>query len=410
MHGYNHLKKNGFNLNLYMCFNFLDGRHLILFLSKWQEKNWERLYYLAFIHCKFKNTTRVITQNNRFCSRQTHNLSGVRFLNTALLNGINGRTHRWIQNFLTNRSQCVVIGGEKSPYVPVSSGVPQGSVLGPLLFLIYINDLPSHVQSKVRLFADDTVIYLTVKSENDSKQLQRDLTRLERWERDWQMMFNPSKCNVIKITRKRKPSDFTYTLHGQILETIDHIKYLGVHLSRDLRWNEHVAKVTSKANRTLGFLRRNLRTPSIKIKEAAYKTLVRPAVEYCSSVWDPYTAKNISQVEMVQRRAARWILRRYDRRDSVTEMLQLLDWETLEKRRSNARLCYLFKQANGLIYGESELLQPVNHNCNTRYSEHSYRLPPCSRDYYKYSFYPRTIKQWNNLPSQNYQLCNSEIL
>ena len=120
------------------------------------------------------------------------------------------------------------------------------------------------------------------------------------------MNFNPTKCNVIKITRKRKPLDFPYLLHGQTFESIDHTKYLGVHLSHDLRWNEHTAKVTTKANKTLVFLQMNLRTPSIKIKETAYKTLVRPTVEYCSTVWDPYTTKNIKQIEMVQRRAARW--------------------------------------------------------------------------------------------------------
>ena len=292
------------------------------------------------------------------------------------------------------------MGGEKSSYVPVSFGVPQGSVLGPLLFLCYINDEPSHVQSKVRLFADDTVMYITIKSENDSKQLQCDLTRLERWEKDWQMNFNPTKCKVIKTTRKRRPFDFSYLLHGQTLESIDHTKYLGVHLSHDLRWNKHTAKVTSKANRTLGFLRRNLRTPSIKIKDTAYKTLVRPTVEYCSTVWDPYTSKNTKQIEMVQRRAARWVLRRYDRKDSVTEMMEGLEWDTLERRRSNARLCRIFKQANGLACGESEQLQPLNHNFNTRYSENSYKLPHCSCDYYKFSFYPRTIREWNNLPSR----------
>ena len=123
-----------------------------------------------------------------------------------------------------------------------------------------------------------------------------------------------------------------------------------------------------------------------------------------------WSSKNISQVEIVKRWSVRWVLRRYDRGESVTEMLQVLNWETLERRRSNARLCYLFKQVNDLIYGEKELLQPVIHNCNTRYFEHSYWLPPCSCDCYKYSFYPRSIKQWNNLPSQTIKLCKPEIL
>ena len=214
------------------------------------------------------------------------------------------------------------------------------------------------------------------------------------------MNFNPTKCKVIKIKRKCKRLDFPYLLHGQALESIDHTKYLGVQLSHDLHWNGHTAKVTSKANRTLGFLRRNLCTPSIKIKETAYKTLVRQTIEYCSTVWGPYTTNNTKQIIMVQRRAARWVLRRYDKKDSVTEMIKKLDWDTLERRRSNTRLCHFFKQTNGLICGKNEQLQPLNHNCNTRYSGHSYKLPHCSCDYYKYSLYPRTIREWNNLPSQ----------
>ena len=173
-----------------------------------------------------------------------------------------------------------------------------GSVLGPLMFLIFINDLPCYIKSRVRLFADDTVIYLTIKSESDCWQLQDDFHSLEKWESDWRMEFNPSKCNVMRVTRRCTPFKFQYKLRGKGLDNVNTTKYLGISLSHDFRWNDHVNEITTKANKTLNFLRRVLRTCSAKSKERAYKALVRPIVEYSATVWDPYVTKNIQQVEM----------------------------------------------------------------------------------------------------------------
>ena len=119
--------------------------------------------------------------------------------------GIRNDTLRWTQAFLSNRQQRVVIEGEESDSVPVTSGVPQGSVLGPILFLAYINDLPQDIVSQVRLFADDTAIYLTLEHKHDSDTLQTDLDRLQAWEAKWDMEFNPSKCQVIRVTTSRTP-------------------------------------------------------------------------------------------------------------------------------------------------------------------------------------------------------------
>ena len=132
--------------------------------------------------------------------------------------GVKGNTLNWIQSFLIGRTQTVVLDGESSNEVPVTSGVPQGSVLGPLLFLLYINDLPENIQSQVRLFADDTAIYLTVCNIQDGQVLQSDLDTLQQWERTWDMEFNPSKCQVLHITRAKKHIETNYSMHGQILE------------------------------------------------------------------------------------------------------------------------------------------------------------------------------------------------
>ena len=225
--------------------------------------------------------------------------------------GVKGNTLNWIRSFLLGRTQAVVLEGERSAEAPVTSGVPQGSVLGPLLFLLYINDLPQNIQSQVRLFADDTAVYLTVTSSEDANTLQADLDTLQEWERTWDMEFNPSKCQVLHITCSRQPLQSQYTLHGQFLESVDSAKYLGVNITQDLNWNHHINEITGKANRTLGFVKRNVKTKNEAVKELAYKTLVRPQVEYASSVWNPHTKQNISKIEMVQRRAARWVKNNY---------------------------------------------------------------------------------------------------
>ena len=204
-----------------------------------------------------------------------------------------------------------MVDGCSSSTTPVPSGVPQGSVLGPILFLVYINDLPSCIDCPARLFADDTAIYLSISSPQDAASLQANLSALEEWEANWDMEFNAKKCEVLHVTRKRKPLIYPYTLHGQILESVPTAKYLGVTISNGLRWEPHVRTITKKASRTLGFLRRNLRVSSPRHKEIAYRALVRPQVEYASSVWDPHLQKDIHALEMVQCRAARFVTGRY---------------------------------------------------------------------------------------------------
>ncbi|CAH1263510.1 CSMD3 [Branchiostoma lanceolatum] len=179
----------------------------------------------------------------------------------------------------TPQGQAVVVNGERSDFVRVRSGVPQGSVLGPLLFLIYINDLPSNLTSPSRLFADDTAAYNTVTSPEDQGVLQKDLERLADWENRWDMEFHPGKCQTLRVTRSRSTFQHSYRLHGQVLETVPSVKYLGLTITKDLTWKEHINNLCNKANKTLGFLKRNLKINSRHIKEMAYKTYVRPILE-----------------------------------------------------------------------------------------------------------------------------------
>ena len=232
--------------------------------------------------------------------------------------------------------------------------MPQGSVLGPILFLTYINDLPEQVRSRVRLFADDTALYLTLNDMTDCQTIQTDLDTLQSWEGEWDMEFNPGKCQVIRVSRSRNPIPSKYILHGHILAVIDHAKYLGVNISLDLKWNSHVNNMVSKANRSLGFIKRNIKTKHQTIRATAYKTLVRPQLEYASCAWDPYTRELSDKIEMVQRRAARWTVSDFSPTSSVSLILDRLGWETLEHRRSCARLS-LF---HGIVYGHVAVPQP----------------------------------------------------
>ena len=163
---------------------------------------------------------------------------------------------------------------------------------------------------------------------------QTDLTNLCTWEDKWQMEFNPAKCFSVHFTRSRKPQKTIYSLTGTYLQVTDVTTYLGVDLSKDLSWNHHTIRIVNKANRTPGFTKRNFYIAPRETKDLAYKILVRPQLEYCSTVWDPYTTKAADPLDKVKRRAAIFTTNIYHNTSSVTDMLQTLKWEPLSKRRA----------------------------------------------------------------------------
>ena len=266
--------------------------------------------------------------------------------------GIHPLTTRWIKSFLQCRTQQVRIDGCTSDTLPVVYGVPQGSVLGPCLFLAYINDLPDSVKSKIRLFADDTIMYLTVKSTTDANILQNDLHALEQCEQDWSIEFNSDKCEILRITRKRNPVIFPYELPKKELNVTNAAKYLGVTISNDLNWTPHINNITGKAKNTLRFVKRNIKTSNKKVKEMAYNTYVRPQLEYCSTICSPWQKTLSQKIESVQRSAARYVglCNNYNYTSSVTCMLKSLNWHTLEYRLKISSLMYFYKIRNALVH------------------------------------------------------------
>ena len=162
--------------------------------------------------------------------------------------GIRGHLKRWLTNWLVHREQSVVVDGASSSLVSVSSGVPQGTVSGPLMFLLYINDIGNNCSSTLRLFADDTILYSVIESTSDSEHLLSDLYTIELWSQKWLMQFNPSKCFVMMITRKREPVIYDYKLMGHTLQSVSQHPYLGVELSSTLDWSHHINSKVNKAN------------------------------------------------------------------------------------------------------------------------------------------------------------------
>ena len=148
---------------------------------------------------------------------------------------------------------------------------------------------------------------MVIRSPADQLSLQHDLGKLEHWESQGDMEFHPSKCKVLTVSRKRKKTTRSYTLHGQTLENVNQTKYLGVTLQSDGGWDTHIAEVSNRGNRLLGFIKRNIKVKSKAIKARAYKTLLRPVLEYASAIWDPYTDSNIKDIERIQPRAARYV-------------------------------------------------------------------------------------------------------
>ena len=261
-----------------------------------------------------------------------------RLLNKLSHYGIDGSCHRWIKSCLSGRTQKVMVDGTFSDVAPVVSGVPQGTVLGPLLFLLFINDLPSTTSpgTRIRLFADDCLIYRPIRNSQDQVTLQHDLDNLIRWSKQWGMRCNAAKCKVMRTTGGIKSHRF-YHMDGQILQEVQKATYLGVTLSRDLTCSQNIQAVASKANRMLGFARRNLRGSPKHCKSMAYISLVRSGMEYASTIWDPYLKKDIDLLEKVQRKAARWVFSDYKYTTSVTRLLKDLNWKSLADRRQNQR-------------------------------------------------------------------------
>ena len=313
--------------------------------------------------------------------------------------GITSNTHNWITSFLSNRKQRVSVNGALSDITDVTSGVPQGSVLGPILFLLYINDINENIQSSIRLFADDSIIYRKINSNIDHQILQTDLIQLEKWSDKWHMQFNISKCVHLPITNKTKPSSHQYSLFGQPLSKVTSHAYLGVKLDSKLFWAKHITEITTKSSKVLGMVKRTLGPSKPEVKDTAYNMLVRPKLEYASPIWNPHTSSQINRLERIQHYAARFVANDHRRTTSPTTLVQTLNWQNLERRRTIKQAMTFYKILNNIIEINPPPPPPTG-LLKRSHNRHHFTIPRSRLNSVVYSFYPRAIRIWNTIPKE----------
>ena len=268
--------------------------------------------------------------------------------------GFEDKIITWIADFLSNRKQRVVIGDSYSDWINVTSGVPQGSVLGPLLFVLYINDMPSLTTHLCKLFADDSKLIGIIKNSQDKVILQNDLDLLNSWSQKWKLLFNVNKCKVMEVYTNKLSSQLSSNNEITMcdvnnmrtsLEFITSERDLGVILNRKLKWNDHIDNAVLKANNALGMLRKTFKYWNCKSFKQLYVAFVRPHLEYCASVWNPHLKKDIVKLERVQRRATKLIPS--IRELTYEERLSKIGLLSLEKRRVRGDLIQYFKIFKG---------------------------------------------------------------
>ena len=308
--------------------------------------------------------------------------------------GIKGDVLNWIRSFLTGRSQSVRVDGETSGWQKVLSGIPQGSVLGPLLFVIFINDMPDVVKKSIcKLFADDCKLYNTIKTVAD-EELQTDLANLEDWSNAWQLPFNATKCKVMHFGRGNPRQ--TYKMNGHTLEATTQEKDLGVIIDDTLKFHVHTAAAVKKANQVLGIIKKSYCTRDADTMSTLYKAMVRPLLEYGNVIWGPHYRMDMKSVESVQRRATRLIPELHDK--PYKERLEALRLPSLIYRRRRGDMIVMYKLQQGMVrINPTDLFNPIEF---TKTRGHQYRVHKgkATKQQRVSSFSQRVINDWNKLP------------
>ena len=267
------------------------------------------LFFLSFIHESLTSSSQadvVYLDFKKAFDSVPHNELLVKLWSI----GITGNLWKWFQAYLSCRSQHVLLNHVTSDPLPVISGVPQGSILGPLMFLIFVNDIPSSIiHSNILLFADDTKCLRNVSSLSDCHSLQDDLVHLSSWCLRWNLQFNETKCVLLRICSNLPHTLFNYTINGTSIQAVDCHRDLGIFMSCDLKWSNHLKHISVQAYKVLGLIRRSFSSGlHISAKKNLYLSLVRSQLTYGSQIWRPHLLKDITALERIQRRATKYIL------------------------------------------------------------------------------------------------------
>ena len=319
--------------------------------------------------------------------------------------GIHGHLLNRITSYLTSRKQRTVIDGQLSDEADVLSGVPQGSILGPLLFLMYIDDMSDAIDRqvcKLALYADDAKLYKNINDYNDCLELQRQLMKIDVWSGIWQLNFNCLKCKSMRITRKISPVRFIYALGNTALENVSSFTDLGVIVQDNLAWDMQIASMVKKANRNLWIVRRTVGPAApTTAKKTLYMSLVRSCLEYCSIIWTHITKENLKRLESVQRRGTKFILSTGWEGPSYTERLSTCALLPLSLRREILDCQFLLKAKSGVFGEDVRFLVDVRpHWRNPRLDAHTSKLRylPAHTETYSHFYTRRVPHIWNKLP------------
>ena len=314
--------------------------------------------------------------------------------------GIDGPLLAWISDFLCDRQQRVRVSGSYSEWHPVKSGIPQGSVLGPLLFVLYVNDLPDVItSSSIYLFADDLKIFREVSSSQDCDHLQQDLEKVCEWTENAQLKLHEDKCVTMTIGQsdQTRRTPYRLTTNNHTLKEVPQEKDLGVVIDNKLNFSEHLANKVNKANSILGLIWRTFEYKNQETMLTLYKTLVRPHLEYANQIWSPHLIKDITSVENVQRRATRMIPHMKDL--SYEERLIKLRLPTLSYRRLRGDMIEMYKICTGISDVDvTRGLLDFNHDDRTRGHPFKLQKKRCNLNIRKFSFFNRVVNPWNSLP------------
>ena len=310
--------------------------------------------------------------------------------------GINGLLLDWLSDYLTNRKQRVVIPGGRSDWQFIRAGVPQGSILGPLLFLLYINDIVTDIQSCVRLFADDTSLYIIVDNPiSAAEMINTDLETIHRWAEKWLVKFNPSKVESLLVSRKNNRNMHPPLIMNTVyINEVQHHKHLGIILSNDGTWHEHINLITSKAWQKIYVMRKLKFMLDRDSLNKIYISFVRPTLEYANIVWDNCTQYEANAIEKIQTEAAR-VVTGATRLVSLDMLSKETGWESLRDRRYKHKMCQFYKMINDLTptYLTSLVPSTVENTSayNLRDSQNIRPLLTRTQPYYK-SFYRHALE------------------
>jgi ribonuclease P/MRP protein subunit RPP40 len=313
--------------------------------------------------------------------------------------GIQGDLFNWIKAFLSNRSQEVVVNGSKSSSAQVISGVPQGSVLGPVLFVIYINDILDNIKSAGLMFADDTKIYRHITSRDDAIELQSDIEKLEEWSKTWLLHFNHEKCHVLTMGKFTNIQyAHRYAVYNNDIEHVFDEKDLGITVDSELKFEEHLAKKVKIANAIVGQMRRSFSYLDCDTFRRIFTAFARPHLEYGEAVWSPHLVRNINALENVQIRATKLVdgLSKLD----YPERLKRLNLPTLVFRRRRGDIIEMYKHFHNY---DKVTLAPSFQPRSRLSRQHRFQLhTPQAKDgetgFQANFFFQRTTKVWNELP------------